>query len=178
MIRYRPSYHCSVCGTAWKGKPTSTVGVNTPNEDAEYKLAMYGTPPCPKCGSYTEPRGMDMSLNKAPATVGQNTQVKAIDKTAEIVMQDYGMTDLRTNVRMGETAAPKIAPQLQVQADNFFVGGRKRHPHLPNKASMSPAFLGKAAMAGAYRQGGTVETLNPSLRPPVNVIASTDKPRR
>lgn len=178
MIRYRPSYHCSVCGTAWKGKSASTVGVMTPNEDAEYRMAMYGTPPCPKCGAFTEPRGIDLALNKAPASVGQNASIQAIDKTAEIVMQDYKMTDLRTDVRMGETAAPKIAPQLQVQADNFFVGGRKRHPHLPNKPTMSPAFLREAAIKGAFRQGGTVETLNPSLRPKINLVASTDKTRR
>jgi len=102
-------------------------------------------------------------------------------------MQDYGMTDLRTDVRPSETAAPKLAPALQQQADSFFVGGRKRHPGLPDKATLSPAFLRRAALSGAFRQPQgyqPVENLHSAspevreqIQPPIRIVAGNGPPR-
>ncbi len=60
---------------------------------------------------------------KAPGHIGANVQVKAVDATAEIVMQDYGLTNLQDNLREGDSAAPKLEPRLQKMADNMFGGG-------------------------------------------------------
>lgn len=186
MNRYRPIYTCPNCGMRWKGSAVRAGEGRSPEEDAEYRLAMNGTPKCPNldCGTINIARGIDLSIPKAPAQVGQNTAIKAVDKTAEMVMQDYGMTDLRTDVREGETAAPKLAPRLQQQADNFFSGrGARRHPQLPTR--MSPAMMGRAAIAGAYRQPNgyqpveNLHTAEPSLRdtisPPIKIL---NQPRR
>ena len=83
---------------------------------------------------------------------GQNAiQNKAIDKTAEIVMDNYGMTDLRDNVRPGEAMAPKLAPHLQNGADNFF-GGRKGSAMPKNVGNIA-----KRAMQGSFRNGGYID---------------------
>lgn len=99
---------------------------------------------CPACGSkeiqYRGKISHDVS--------GQNAiQTKAIDKTAEIVMGNYGMTDLRDNVRVGETMAPKLSPHLQAGADNFFGGARNRNGTMPRNV----AAIAKRAMSGALR---------------------------
>lgn len=186
MTRYRPLYNCKICGHRWKGDPVRTTEGRSPEEDAAYRMAYNGTPPCPNlnCGALQVPHGIDLSLNKAPATIGASLQVKAIDETAKIVMEDYGMGDLRTDVRQGETAAPRLAPALQRQADNFFLG-RKRHPDLPQRPSMNPAFLGRAAISGAYRQPQgyqpveQLHSMDPdareAIRPPVRIVADTNR---
>ena len=88
---------------------------------------------------------MDLTLNKAPAAVGMSVGVKAIDETASIVMQDYGLTDMRSDVRQGESAAPKLPPVLQRQADNFFGGaGGKRQA-----GGFNFGRAARAAMSGA-----------------------------
>jgi hypothetical protein len=85
---------------------------------------------------------------RPPAQIGANISVKAVDKTAEVVMHDYKMTDLKDNIRQGEAMAPKLAPHLQKRADDFFTGpgasegGNRRARHL--KA------LGQRAIAGAF----------------------------
>jgi hypothetical protein len=182
MSKYRPIYNCPACGNRWRGSIATCLDGMTPEQDAAWRLEMEGTPKCPNlaCGKINVPRGMDLSMQQAPGLVGGNIQIKAIDETAKIVMQDYGMTDLRSDVRPGETAAPKLPPQMQEKVDNFFVGGRKRHPGLPNKPTLNPAFLGRAAIAGAYRQPtgyGTVDTLRPDVQPPVRIVADSNRGR-
>jgi hypothetical protein len=177
MAKYRNIYQCPQCGTKWKGPVYTAMPGMTAVEDAETRPI----PNCPNldCGIAQIPRGMDMSSNRAPATIGANISVKAIDETAKIVMQDYGMTDLRTDVREHETASPKLAPVLQAQADNFFVGrGRRqqvgvRDPKTGNVVPMksSPAAMGAAAISGAFRQ--------PAGRNPIeNMHAAADAVQR
>lgn len=182
-MRYRPSYHCKECSHVWKGKPASSLSGLSAEQDAEYRVAMFGTPPCPNCGAVTTPRGIDLSLNKAPATIGANLQVKAIDETQKIVTEDYGLSDIRSDVRPGETATPKLAPALQRQADNFFMGRGKSHPDLPQRASLNPSFLRQAALKGAFRQPQgyqPVENLHSAspevrehIKPPIRIVAGT-----
>lgn len=79
-----------------------------------------------------------------------HTQNKCVDKTAEIVMTDYGMTNLKDNVRAGEAMAPKLHPQQQAAADNMFGGGGKKRQMPFNAAAMA-----KRAMSGALRDPKT-----------------------
>ena len=171
---YRNFYNCPRCGNRWKSKSYRTPELA--------KKAAKGRPPqCPNlaCGEFQIPRGIDFDNPRAPAMIGQNVQIKAIDETAKIVMQDYGMTDLRTDVRPHETAAPKLAPKLQEQADNFFVGRGKRHPQLRQQT----AALGQAAIHGAFRQQpgyepvaalhGMDATVRDTIRPKTRIVAAT-----
>ena len=123
---------CTVCGHSWKRR--------TKNPES-------ADPPCPNlaCGEAMLPIGMDLTLNKAPASIGGNIHVKAIDETAKIVMEEHGMTDLRSDVREGETAAPKLPPHLQAQADNFFGGPKGR------RQGFNPANHVRAALTGGLR---------------------------
>jgi len=187
-IRYRTRYTCTACSHKWKGTPVSAHEGLTPEQDALYQAEMHGTPPCPNCGIDQRTRGIDLTLNKAPASVGQSLGVKAIDETARIVMQDYGLTDLRSDVRQGETTAPKIAPALQAQADNFFGAPGKRRtmaardPQTGRVVPLrtNPNLIGRAAIAGAYRQSNaaTVGGLSEARRLPVKVIAGDTTGRR
>lgn len=72
---------------------------------------------------------------------------KAMDMTADIVMKDFGMTDMKDDFRPGESCAPKLPPSQQARADAFFSAGRgQRRGQLPPNAAM----MGKAAIKGAY----------------------------
>lgn len=117
-------------------------------------------PPCPrkKCKAASveeeiQRRASNMARiveeGRAPATIGNNVIVRAIDKTAEIVQQDHGLTNLRDNVREGEIMAPRLAPRLQDAADNFF--NHKPPPGMDAKRKRQMDLLGRRAMAGAFR---------------------------
>jgi hypothetical protein len=88
-----------------------------------FRVRMRGTDPdpiCPnlECGAAQTPIGMDVSAGKAPG-VGGNVLVKAMDGTADMVMKQYGMTDL-ASAREGEAMAPKLPPEQQMRADAMF----------------------------------------------------------
>lgn len=127
--------------------------------------------PCPKkkCRAQAhEERVMREAENMAriletrtpPGHIGDKPIVQAIDKTAEIVMQDHGMTDLRDNIRPGEAMAPKLPPPMQKAADNFFTaqpvverGGNSRQAELLKRRAIAGAFRGMAINPGAVTPG-------------------------
>ncbi len=132
-------------------------------------------PPCPKCKkAAAPPRGIDLTSGKAPAAVGMSVNVKAMDETANIVMQDYGMTDMRDNVREGETARPKLRPDMQKKVEGFFGGGGKKRSSLPPNIQRAI----RSANSGALRPENFSRTPNPigaihetRSRAPTRVIA-------
>lgn len=63
--------------------------INPANEEASF---VGGTPEHPK-----------QAFN-----MGNSNFTKAMDTTAEIVMRDYGLTDLQDNLRAGDSMAPKL----------------------------------------------------------------------
>jgi hypothetical protein len=87
---------------------------------------------------------------RAPGHIGDKVIVKAIDQTAEVVMKDYGMTDLKDNIRAGESMAPKLPPAQQQAADNMF-SPRKAMEGRGGMNSRQAELLGRRAIAGAYR---------------------------
>lgn len=133
--KYEIALRCGTCGHKYRRRVNSL-------DDPD--------PPCPRCETAARTRGIDFASSRAPAVIGSNVHVRAIDATAQIVMEDHKLGDLRSDVRPGETAAPKIAPHLQKQADNFFMG-RKSMAGNP----MQPIFAraAAAAMSGAARDG-------------------------
>ena len=86
----------------------------------------------------------------APAVIGRNPYVKAADMTAEQVMTDYKMTDLRDNMQPGEMAAPKLPAPMQRAADGFFGGAHAKSVAGGMNAKKMEA-IGKRAIAGAFR---------------------------
>lgn len=152
--KYKIRYECELCGHQF----TRTCEA-IPIKD----------PPCPKFECRTARALVDkdreiarlkqmLEEQSAPALVGANTQVRAIDQTAEIVMKDYELTDLKDNIRQGETMAPKLQGQQKQMADfmngtsngsvkipDFATGGQ----HTVSKRQMDR--IGRRALAGAYK---------------------------
>lgn len=87
---------------------------------------------------------------RAPGHIGESITVKAVDETARVVMEDYAMTDLKDNIRVGEAVAPKLPVPMQNAADNFFNGGAvKGRAGIRNEKQAQ--LMGRRAIAGAFR---------------------------
>lgn len=154
---------CISCGTKYK---------RTMRAADENELAALPDPPCPSCKKAEKVRGMAFGTGIVPS-IGGSLIAKAVDTTAEIVMQDYKMGDLRSDVREGESMAPKLAPKLQAMADNMFTRPRGGNPN--NIMGLPTQALIKAAVGGRWN---TKDTVNPvavqhaaKSRPPISIIA-------
>lgn len=121
--KYRMTFGCLDCGHTFK-KITTNRNLSDPK--------------CPECKGKKKKNKQyrmgdgavsDADLEVRPDTgkrifgIGGSTHTKAIDTTAEIVMQDHGLTDLRTDMRAGESQVPKLPPALQAQVDGMFSAG-------------------------------------------------------
>jgi hypothetical protein len=161
MHKWRVKLQCTKCGHKWTRTTTDVDSAD---------------PPCPNCKKIQRSRGMDYSSNRAPANVGNNPRTNAVDHTAETVMQDYGMTDLRSDVRQGETMAPKLKPRLQSMADTMFAGGNRGGM----MRGINTAKLARQAMAGNFapnRVGGVDPVALMHQRrdkPPVRILNAPD----
>lgn len=102
---------------------------------------------CYRCGSQNVTRtGMMMHH----VSTSSKQTIKALDIVAEGTMKSYAMTDLNLNSDMkpGDTCAPKLPPAQQAMADGFF--NHKKNPAFANSGVNLNA-IGKRAIAGAYR---------------------------
>jgi hypothetical protein len=68
--------------------------------------------------------GFDASEGKAPS-VGGSIVVRSTDLAMEVGMANAGITNINDRARYGEISAPRLAPHLQAQADQFWGNGRK-----------------------------------------------------
>lgn len=119
-------YSCSDCGNVF-----SVITENKPKGRC---------PSCPQCKksnypslksttksnkTYTQAE-LDKNVEdivisrKAPSVGGTSNFNKAWDATQEMVAVDYQMTDLNTNLRAGDSMAPKLRPDLEQQVDQVF----------------------------------------------------------
>lgn len=159
MAWYQITMSCTRCGNRWKRR---TKSPDSPD------------PPCPNlaCGETPITRGMDLSSSRAPATIGANPRVQAVDETYKIVTQDYGMTDMRDDVREGESATPKLPPAQQTMADNYFGGPKGRRTRMPGfnaGASVAAALSGRLSDP-VSTQRSIVQTHQKRIRPPVHIV--------
>ena len=141
--KYRVTYRCEKCGHQYK---------------RDYKAIPIKDPPCPnkECAKADEIADLKRQVanltimlqeQRAPGVVGSQV-VKAVDKTADIVMSDYKMTNLQDNVREGDTVAAKLPPAMQQAADSYFGGGiAKARGYNPGQI----AALNSQAINGAFR---------------------------
>lgn len=107
MSKFKITCRCLECGNKFHFFSPS---ISVPDE------------PCPQCGTQKEKKEFDLTRGKAPAVVGANPAVKAMDIAADIAMEDHGLTDLKSDGRQGATMAPNLRPDLQAAADNMFTG--------------------------------------------------------
>lgn len=162
---FQVTIRCVKCGDRYKRKMKA--------ED-EAALARMPDPPCPSCKKKSGRKAFDYA-GQAPS-VGGSIAVRAVDQTAKIVMEDYKMTDLRSDVREGESMAPKLAPHLQRQADSMFQRPKAmRGNPQAGIMGMNPQSVLKSAVAGRFM---TRDTVNPiatqhsaKTRPNLNIIA-------
>jgi hypothetical protein len=148
MTRFQLTIRCTICGTRYKGV------VKVPDEAA---LDLLPDPPCPTCKRKARRKKFDYVSQVAPAVVG-SLRVRAVDQTAEIVMTDHQMTDLRSDVREGETMAPKLPPRLQAMADNMFARPRQQRQQRGGIFDLPPRAVMQAAVSGRFN---TRDTVNP-----------------
>lgn len=149
MTRFQVGIRCIECGHRYK---------RTMEASDEEALEALPDPPCPQCkkkARVTAVPQFDYHSGQAPA-VGGSLVARAVDQTAQIVMEDHGLTDLRSDVREGETMVPKIPPKLQAAADNMFSRPKGR----PGAGifGMPPRAVLNAAVSGRF---STPDTVNP-----------------
>lgn len=165
-MKYRLTLRCQKCATKYKRTVDVPDGVD---------LSAIADPPCPSCAKVQKTVRRDWSDGRAPGIVGGSVTTKAIDETARIVMEDNKLTDLHdSNLRAGDSMAPKLQPRLQAQVDSFF-GGPKRGQA---SAGINTRALGAAALRGAFSAGtpNPVEAVHKSkVKPPIHIIASSDR---
>lgn len=183
--KYRVSYRCRECGHAWKG----------PWRKAPAKV----DPPCPnilcaeiRVGRQAQLENQRLRImleeQRSPAQIGANNTIKAVDFTAQTVMENYGMTDLKDNIREGESMAPKLPAAAQAAADGYF-GTSKSIPQravdfgtgrMRTIQARHLETIGKRAMAGAYRKQAVapVEVIPKEMRgkPPLQLVRNVKNP--
>lgn len=139
MTRFQLTIRCTKCLHRYK---------RVMEAESDEALAMMPDPPCPNCSKVMKTRGLDLSKGKAPAVTG-SLRVRAVDATAQIVMEDHKLTDLRSDVREGETMTPKLPPRQQAMADGFFSRRGGKNPlagtimGLPNQQVIGAAVRGR-----------------------------------
>jgi hypothetical protein len=170
---YRVRWECPACGHKW-----SKTFKSIPSDD----------PDCPsvKCAVARETSTLALQVanltrmlqeQRAPATIGDKLVVKAIDATAQIVMEDNQLTDLKDNIRRGESMAPKLPPAAQTAADNFFKKGAQAgaqagarvlgtNKTLNVRQTNHMKTLGQRAIHGAFRNASV----------PPNVVLPKTRP--
>jgi len=177
---FSASYRCSDCSHVFE-----KVTKRDPRKGGRL-------PSCPKCskGKYSTiksisksntiqtPEEADKNINeicesrRAPAT-GKSNFTKAMDATSEMVMRDYGMTNLQDNLREGDSMVPKLRPELEQRVDQVF------KPQKPVAGAPANTALNKTIMnqinAGKFKGfGGSSDVVarqqNSGIRVPTNIV--------
>jgi hypothetical protein len=142
---YRHNFRCRRCGHKYH---------------RDSPLVSLDAPPCPRkvCRLERELEAQKADMARlmkmfedgtGPAHIGMNVGVKAVDETARIVMEDYHLTDLKDNIREGETMAPKLPLHQQQAADNFFNPSAAARKQGGVRVQQRMQNLGLMAMKGA-----------------------------
>ena len=140
--RYRHFFRCRSCSTRFH--------VDRLTADS----TKVKTPRCPRksCGgkareSHVPDIGFDPAEGRAPATT--SIQAQAYDLAHKWQMEEQQTTNIKDNVRPGESSAPPLPAHLQTMADGFWGGKRKQNTRTA-RADLSPIYGARATAA----QGG------------------------
>lgn len=172
---YRVRWNCPNCGHKWS---------------KTFKVIPADDPPCPsvKCAVEAATAGLALQVanltrmleeQRGPATIGDKIVVKAIDETARIVMEDQHHTDLKDNIRRGESMAPKLPPAVQQAADEFFKKGAAQgarvlgtNKTLNGRQMNHMKAIGQRAIHGAFRNTAVAPNLVVPKSRPVGVTVT------
>lgn len=141
--KYRVRYRCLRCAHEYTRIVKNLVGRDSPCPRKACKDAVIEE----EVQRRAENLAAVLTARSFPGITGDNPMIKTVDKTAEMVMQDYGLTDLKDNIREGESMAPKLPPAQQAAADNFF----SPKAAVPSRRGRQAELLGRRALAGVFR---------------------------
>lgn len=122
----------------------------------------------------------EMIAAQKPPSMGQSNRTKAIDETAKIVMEDYGMTDINmsSSLRAGDNCVPKLAPELEQKVDQVFKPQPNKVMGMQGASELNKALL-RQVNSGMYKnQGDPIHraTENIQRRPTDVMYHYNDKP--
>lgn len=184
-MAFETKYICDTC------QPPYTFVKITDDDPRKVKCR---TPACPQCRERKALAKMSMNVNGrmsaetvmaiqaskppatpgAPALHGGNPRNKAIDETANIVMQDYQMTDLNmgSHLRAGDNCVPKLSHELERKVDEVF-NPQPRNNVMGMAGDNLTKALTKQINAGQFRNYGDPvarQQADPALKPKTNVM--------
>ena len=195
--RHRVKCKCLRCGRIYKKLMPKGWKLSDPDPPCPNKLCKEAIAAEAAAKEAANVEAM-IETGKTPGHIGQNVQVKAIDQTAQIVMEDFGMTDLKDNTRAGESMVPALTPRQQAMSKDFWGGGklkdRRRNPTYQKGIETHQKSIVDNAMAGSYlpnvagsvpRDSMTGDNVLRAIhanryKPPVNIIydANTAKKQK
>jgi hypothetical protein len=169
--------------------------------DMDPRIGTCKTPSCPQCKERKASAKMHMKVRgdvkietaeqsqerfdqeiksgaKGPGIIGNNNFVKAVDRTAELVMQDYKMTDINmsSSLRDGDNCVPKLTHEQERKVDDVFSGKAKNNV-MGMQGDKMTASLMKQVNAGAFRNYGDPvarQQENEVSKPKINIISHFD----
>ena len=143
--RYKITYRCGRCGKDFSRITTKLGGKDPPCPKKACKDAALDEEITRRASNLAKM----LEEQRPPGHIGHNVTNRAIDATAEIVMSDHKLTDLKDNLRMGDTLAPQLPPQMQKAADGFFGGAAVKEKMTHHQKKLQS--LGRLAINGAFR---------------------------
>ncbi len=117
-VSYRVKYRCKRCGHEYSRIQKSLSAPDVPCPKQECKDAIQAE----MIERAVANRMAILESRQMPGVIGMNEKVKVVDMTAAMVMEQGGHTDLKDNLREGDTMVPSLPPPLQKQVDGFFSG--------------------------------------------------------
>lgn len=162
---YESHYACGICSYKF-----SVISEEKPTGKGR-------CPGCPKCKEFSTPKGTSTTKGKLktkkqldeagermaktgsmPAQVGKSRLYKAHDATMQMVMEDYGLTDINDKPYEGENCVPKLPPHLEKQVNEGFGASFGDMPKLAG--NIDPAKISSVGMSqinsGKFRDQGDV----------------------
>jgi hypothetical protein len=160
---YEAHYCCSTCEYKF-----SVVSEQNPKGKC---------PSCPKCKENSAKKGQnktsgrlktkkqleetskDMIASKKVAYLGGKSAAhKAHDATMNMVMEDYGLTDINDRPQEGENCVPKLPHHLEQQVNNGFGAGFGQIPKIAG--NINPSVITSTGMgqinSGKFRDQGDI----------------------
>lgn len=175
---YRSTYRCSECKSSFE-KVTKLLPKKDPACPICKKLERVKSKSCVSDKTHPDLFRKEEIVGGTPDnpqktfSMGGSARSAAFDKTAEIVMKDYGMTDINmnSNLRPGDDCVPKLRPDLEAKVGAGW-GGANKKPVMGQAGSNLNSALTKQINAGAFRGHGDVvaRQQKSGIKVPVNVI--------
>lgn len=175
---YRSTYRCSECKSSFI-KVTKLFPKKEPSCPTCKKMKKVSMKSSVSDKTHSDLFNTDPVMGGTPDnpsktfSMGGSSRSAAFDKTAEIVMKDYGMTDINmsSNLRPGDDCVPKLRPDLEAKVGKAWGGGDKR-PIMGQAGANLNSALTKQINAGAFIAHGDVvaRQQNSGIKVPVNVI--------